>query len=273
MSYLALLAISIALAAVLTPLVRALGAGVAIHEANVVPGVANRLLAPFVHRIYLGFPASAAAFPAGKGVVTGHPVRTDIAALALERRAAPDRSRPARVLVLSSTRGESFLAARVPALLAELERADVVVEALHQCGDVSTSDVAHAYRRAGVKATVVPYLDEIASAYRWADLVIARAGAGTIAEVAAAGVPALLVPLADASGDHQAANAAAVAAAGAGLAVREGDWRADALAAWLTALLETPTWTVASRAARARAVPDAAARIVADCERMMATRW
>jgi UDP-N-acetylglucosamine--N-acetylmuramyl-(pentapeptide) pyrophosphoryl-undecaprenol N-acetylglucosamine transferase len=252
---------------------RALGAGVAIHEANVVPGVANRLLAPFVHRIYLGFPASVAAFPARKGVVTGHPVRPDIAALASERRAAPDRSRPARVLILSSTRGESFLAARVPALLAEVERGGVVVEALHQCGELPTSDVAHAYRRAGVKATVAPYLDEIASAYRWADLVIARAGAGTIAEVAAAGVPALLVPLADASGDHQAANADAVAAVGAGLAVREADWRAEALAAWLTALLEAPTWTVASRAARARAMPDAAARIVDDCERLMATRW
>jgi len=252
---------------------RAHGAGVTIHEANVVPGVANRMLAPFVHRIYLGFAASAGAFPARKSVLTGHPVRPDIAALAAELRTAPDRGRPARVLVLSSTRGEAFLAARVPPLLAEIERRGIIVEALHQSGDVAPGDVAHAYRRAGVKATVAPYLDEIASAFRWADLVIARSGAGTIAEAATAGVPSLLVPLADASGDHQAANAAAVAAAGAGLAVREAEWHGDAVAARVAALLEAPAWTAASRAARALAMPDAAARIVADCETFMAGRW
>jgi UDP-N-acetylglucosamine--N-acetylmuramyl-(pentapeptide) pyrophosphoryl-undecaprenol N-acetylglucosamine transferase len=252
---------------------RAVGAGVAIHEANVVPGVANRLLAPFVHRVYLGFAASAAAFPARKRVITGHPVRADIAALAAERRQPPDRGRPARVLILSSTRGESFLAERVPALLRDVERRGLVVEALHQSGDVAAADVAHAYRRAGVKATVAPYLDEIASAYRWADLVIARSGAGTIAETATAGVPAVLVPLADASGDHQAANAEAVVAAGAGLAVREVDWRSEPLAERIAALLEAPAWTAAARAARSLAMPDAAARIVADCETLMAGRW
>jgi UDP-N-acetylglucosamine--N-acetylmuramyl-(pentapeptide) pyrophosphoryl-undecaprenol N-acetylglucosamine transferase len=253
---------------------RALGLRVAIHEANAVPGIANRWLAPFVHRVYLGSAAAAPAFPAGRRVVTGHPVRADIAALAAERRPPPDRHRAARVLVLSSTRGEAFLAAHVPGLLAEIERRGVAVEALHQAGEVRADDVANAYRRAGVKATVAPYLDEIASAYRWADLVVARAGAGTVAEAAAAGVPALLVPLTDAAGDHQAANAAEVAAAGAGLAVREAEWRGEALAGRLAALLGDPgQWSAAAGAARRRAVPDAAARIVADCEALMAGRW
>jgi UDP-N-acetylglucosamine--N-acetylmuramyl-(pentapeptide) pyrophosphoryl-undecaprenol N-acetylglucosamine transferase len=252
---------------------RAHGAGVVIHEANVQPGVANRLLAPFAHRVHLGFAAGTAGFAARKCVVTGHPVRGDIAALATQARTPPERTRPARVLVLSSTRGEAFMATRVPALLAALERRGIVVEALHQSGEVAPGDVAHAYRLAGVKATVAPYLDEIASAYRWADLVIARSGAGTIAETAAAGVPSLLVPLGDASGDHQTANALAVATAGAGLAVREADWRGDAVAARVSALLEPPAWAAASRAARVLAVPDAAARIVADCEQLMAGRW
>jgi UDP-N-acetylglucosamine--N-acetylmuramyl-(pentapeptide) pyrophosphoryl-undecaprenol N-acetylglucosamine transferase len=185
----------------------------------------------------------------------------------------PDRARPARVLVLSSTRGAPFLAGRVPELLAEVERRGVTVEVLHQSGEVTAGDVAHAYRRVAIKATVAPYLDEIASAYRWADLVIARSGAGTIAEAAAAGVPALLVPLADAAGDHQAANAAAVAAAGAAIAVREEEWRGEALARRITALLEPPAWVAAARAARGLAAPDAAARIVADCETLMAGRW
>jgi UDP-N-acetylglucosamine--N-acetylmuramyl-(pentapeptide) pyrophosphoryl-undecaprenol N-acetylglucosamine transferase len=252
---------------------RALGAGVAIHEANVVPGVANRLLAPFVHRVYLGFATGAAAFSARKRLVTGHPVRADIAALGAERREPPARARPARVLVLSSTRGQAFLAARVPALLEDLARRGRAVEALHQAGDVAADDVADAYRRAGVKAVVTPYLDDMAAAYRWADVVVARSGAGTIAEIALAGVPSVLVPLGDAAGDHQTANAAAVAAAGAGLAVRETEWRGEVLGGRVAALLEAPAWTAAARAARALAVPDAAARVVADCERLMAGRW
>jgi len=253
---------------------RSLGAGVAIHEANVVPGVANRLLAPFAHRIYLGFSTAAAAFPAGRRVITGHPLRADIAALAGERHAAPDPGRPARVLVLSSTRGAPFLAARVPSLLAEVQRRGRPVEALHQSGEVGADHVTDAYRRVGVKATVAPYFDEIASAYRWADLVIARAGAGTLAEAAAAGVPGLFVPLADAAGDHQADNAAAAAAAGAGIAVRESDWGTEILTAHLSRWLgDGPAWRAASDAARRRAAPDAAARIVADCEGLMAGRW
>src|SRR5207302_10781795 len=156
--------------------------------------------------VCLGFAAAAVSFPARRRLVTGHPVRADIAALAREPRQAPERGRAARVLVLSSTRGAPFLAMRVPALLAELERRGIAVEALHQSGEVPPDDVAHAYRRAGVKASVASYVDEIAGAYRWADLVIARSGAGTVAEAAVAGVPGLFVPLADASDDHQAAN-------------------------------------------------------------------
>ncbi len=252
---------------------RSLGVRVAIHEANVVPGLANRLLAPFAHRIYLGSEAAAPVFARRRALVTGHPVRAEIAALLATHRVAPERSRAARVLVLSSTRGERFFAERVPALLAAVKRHGVAVEALHQTGQLAPDDVAHAYRLAGVKATVAPYLDEIASAYRWADLVVARSGAGTLAEIAAAGVPALLVPLADASDDHQAANAAAVAATGAAIAVRERQWQEAPLAARLAALLGEAEWTPAAAAARRLARPDAAARIVADCEALMTGRW
>jgi UDP-N-acetylglucosamine--N-acetylmuramyl-(pentapeptide) pyrophosphoryl-undecaprenol N-acetylglucosamine transferase len=252
---------------------RALGIRVAIYEANVVPGVANRLLTPFAHRIYLGSALASGAFPADRQLVTGHPVRAEIAALAGEHRAPIDRQRAARVLVLSGTRGGAFLARRAPDLLAEVERRGVAVEALHQTGDLAPAEVAHAYRRAGIRATVAPYLDEIGSAYRWADLVIARSGAGTIAEVAAAGVPALLIPLADAARDHQMANAAAAVAAGGGLAAREAEWDGVALGERVAALLGAPdAWKAASAAIRQLAVPDAAARIVADCERLMADR-
>jgi UDP-N-acetylglucosamine--N-acetylmuramyl-(pentapeptide) pyrophosphoryl-undecaprenol N-acetylglucosamine transferase len=252
---------------------RALGLRLAIHEANAVPGLANRLLAPFAHRVYLASAAAAPAFAESRSVVTGQPVRADIATLIHLPRAAPECSRATRVLVLSSTRGERFLAERVPDLLASLAPHGVAVEALHQTGQLPHEEVAHAYRRAGVKATVAPYLDEIASAYLWADVVIARSGAGTLAEIAVAGVPALLVPLGDASHDHQAANAAAFAASGAAITVREQDWQTGALATRLARLLEAPAWSAASAAARRLARPDAAARVVADCEALMTGRW
>jgi UDP-N-acetylglucosamine--N-acetylmuramyl-(pentapeptide) pyrophosphoryl-undecaprenol N-acetylglucosamine transferase len=252
---------------------RTVGARVAIHEANVVPGLANRLLAPFAHRVYLGFAAAAPAFGTRDPLITGHPLRAEIAALATGGREAPGRDRPARVLVLNSTRGERFLAERMPALLAAVERRGIPVEARHQSGHVAVDGVARASRLAGGPATVVSYLEEIAADYRWADLVVARAGAGTIAEIAAAGLPALLVPLADASDDHQAANAATVAGAGAAITVREADWQCDPLAAQATALLRPAAWTAAAAAARRLARPDAAARIVMDCEATMAGRW
>ena len=125
----------------------------------------------------------------------------------------------------------------MPDLLAAIERRGLVIEALPPVGRPPHNEVAHAYRRAGVKATVVPYLDDIASAFRSADLLIAPSGAGVVAEAAVAGVPALYVALGDAAGDHQAANAVAAAAAGAALAVRETEWQSEALAGCVAALL------------------------------------
>jgi len=253
---------------------RSLGLRLAIHEANAVPGIANRLLAPLAHRIYLGSATVAGAFPARRRRVTGHPVRADIAELGSVPRMAPERLRAVRVLVMSGTRSAAFLADRVPDLLAAIERRGLVIEAFHQSGDQSHNEVAHAYRRAGVKATVVPYLDDIASAFRSADLLIAPSGAGVVAEAAVAGIPALYVALGDAAGDHQAANAVAATAAGAGLAVRETEWRSETLAGCLAALLaDAKAWEAMSMAARRLAVPNAAERIVVDCEALMLGRW
>jgi UDP-N-acetylglucosamine--N-acetylmuramyl-(pentapeptide) pyrophosphoryl-undecaprenol N-acetylglucosamine transferase len=253
---------------------RSLGLRLAIHEANAVPGIANRILAPVVHRIYLGTAVVAPKFPRRRRVVTGHPVRADMAELGVVPRMTPERNRAVRVLVMSGTRSAAFLAARVPDLLAELERRGPVIEVLHQSGEHTPNELAHAYRRVGVKATVVPYLDDIASAFRAADLLIAPSGAGVVAEAAVAGVPTLYVALGDAAGDHQAANALAAAAAGAGLAVRESEWQGETLDAKVAALLaDGKAWTAMTMAARRLAVPNAAERIVVDCEALMLGRW
>jgi UDP-N-acetylglucosamine--N-acetylmuramyl-(pentapeptide) pyrophosphoryl-undecaprenol N-acetylglucosamine transferase len=253
---------------------RSLGLRLAIHEANAVPGIANRLLAPLVHRIYLGSAAVAPAFSARRRLVTGHPVRADIAELGSVPRMSPERDRAVRVLVMSGTRSAAFLAAHVPEMLAAVERRGPVIEVLHQSGDFAPNELAYAYRRVGVKATVVPYLDDIASAFRAADLLIAPSGAGVVAEAAVAGVPTLYVALGDAAGDHQAANALAAAAAGAGLAVRESEWQGETLDAKVAALLaDGKAWTAMTMAARRLAVPNAAERIVVDCEALMLGRW
>jgi UDP-N-acetylglucosamine--N-acetylmuramyl-(pentapeptide) pyrophosphoryl-undecaprenol N-acetylglucosamine transferase len=253
---------------------RSLGLRLAIHEANAVPGIANRLLAPVVNRIYLGSAGVASAFSARRRLVTGHPVRADIAELGSVPRMPPERDRAVRVLVMSGTRSAEFLAARVPEMLAAVERRGPVIEVLHQSGDFAPNELAHTYRRVGVKATVVPYLDDIASAFRAADLLIAPSGAGIVAEAAVAGVPALYVALGDAAGDHQTANALAAAAAGAGLAVRESEWQGETLDARVAGVLaDGRAWTAMSMAARRLAVPNAAERIVVDCEALMLGRW
>jgi UDP-N-acetylglucosamine--N-acetylmuramyl-(pentapeptide) pyrophosphoryl-undecaprenol N-acetylglucosamine transferase len=130
------------------------------------------------------------------------------------------------------------------------------------------------YQQLGITAQVLPFAGEVFKHYDWADVVIARAGAGTLTDLALAGVPSLLVPLADAAADHQAENAAAFAARDAALWVRESAWDSDALGRHLADLLREPArWLAMSSAARALAAPDAAAAIVHDCERVITERW
>ena len=243
-----------------------------LHEPNAVAGTTNRLLAPLAARIFTSFPNTVP--PSERVEVIGTPVRSSFAATDAPReRLGARRAQRRRLLIVGGSQGARVLNRTVPAALAllpEQDRPDV----WHQAGRLTVDEARAAYAAAGVSARIDTFIEDMPSAYRWADLVVARAGAGTVAEAAAAGVPVLLVPLADAAGDHQAANAAAVVAAGAGVMVRESAWRGDALAGQLAAWLGQPAqWSVVAEAARRQATPDAAARIVADCEALMAGRW
>lgn len=261
--------------AVVIPAARSLGLLAAIHEGNVLPGRANRWLARVATRAYVHYAASVPALPGARALVTGWPVRRSIATLARGVRTPPSRHRPLHVLVLEGTSRESgFLARHVPSLLAGLVREGSPTEVWHQHTAATSAILADAYGRAGLQARVEPFVEPVADAYAWADLVIARAGAGVLAEVASAGVPALVVPLRDAADDHQTLNAQRFATSGAGLWVREDDWAADVLGPTVAALLRDPArWTAASSAARGLAAPDAADRVVADCETLMRGRW
>ncbi len=241
---------------------RSLGVRTALHEANVIPGLTNRLLSRFVERVYLGSAAASAALRSRSVLVTGHPVRAAMLAAA----GGMHLDGPHRILVVGGSQGAHFLNQHVPDLLARVADDGVAIEVQHQVGSIEAEVVRARYAAAGIAADVVAYIDDMASAYAWADFAIARAGAGTIAELAVCALPAMLVPLPSAAGGHQAANAEACARAG-GWAVHEDQWHVPTLAARLTALLRNEG-ALKAAAARMRelAVPDAAARVVADCE-------
>ena len=130
-----------------------------------------------------------------------------------------------RLLVCGGSLGSPFLNRRVPELAAALREAGIAVEVWHQAGERALDEIRAAYAAAGIAARVDAHVDDMAAAYRWADVAVACAGAATLAELAAAGLPALLVPLAAASDDHQSDNAAAFAAATGAPWVREADWK------------------------------------------------
>ncbi|MDX2167197.1 MAG: glycosyltransferase [Deltaproteobacteria bacterium] len=239
---------------------RQLGLATAIIEPNIAPGLTNRLLGRLVDRVYLGSAAAAAHFGAAQRLVTGVPVRPDLAAPATARRAGPPR-----LLVTGGSGGSAFLNRAAPALLAALQGRVGPLAVHHQSGSGDPQAVAAAYAGLGIAAQVEPFIADMPGAYAWADAAVAAAGAVTLAELAAVGLPALVVPLSTASEDHQTANARAFAAAGHGHWCGEADWDRDALAAWLASALD-----------RAPAEPapsvDAAAVIVSDCEAILEWR-
>jgi len=271
-----------------------------IHEQNAIAGTTNRWLARFASRVFEAFPAS---FPAGVDAeCVGNPVRASIAALppAAERIAelagklvpgtnfrdekkasgtishetdaaekmVPDTISPgrrARLLVVGGSQGARILNTTVPAALARLPE-ELRPEVRHQAGRTA-DDARAAYRSEGLDADVREFIDDMADAYGWADFVVARAGALTIAELAAAGLPAVLVPYPHAIDDHQTRNAEWFVSCGAGIAIAERDLDAERLAAELRTLLYAPTNRLAAMADAARKLArvDAAERIADAC--------
>jgi UDP-N-acetylglucosamine--N-acetylmuramyl-(pentapeptide) pyrophosphoryl-undecaprenol N-acetylglucosamine transferase len=233
-----------------------------VHEQNRVPGVTNKALARVARRVLAGF---ADAFPLMQKLTwVGNPVRAAIAAIAPPNERLAGRAGAPRLLVLGGSLGAQALNARVPQALAQLpgERPEV----RHQCGAKHADAARKAYAEAGVAASVEPFIDDMAGAYAWADLVVCRAGALTLAEVAAAGLGAILVPFPHAVDDHQTRNAEAFVTAGAAVLLQEKNTDAATLARELARLLGDRAQLVRmGEAARTLARPDAAAAIADVC--------
>jgi UDP-N-acetylglucosamine--N-acetylmuramyl-(pentapeptide) pyrophosphoryl-undecaprenol N-acetylglucosamine transferase len=232
-----------------------------IHEQNAVAGLTNRALARLSRRVYAAFPQ---AF-SGRAVVIGNPVRAEIAALGeAPRPAARMTGRRLRLLVVGGSLGARALNERLPEALARLPEARRP-EVRHQAGRDKEIATHEAYATQGVAARVTPFIDDMAGAYDWADLVVCRAGALTVAELAAAAKPALFVPFPHAVDDHQTANARALVAHGAARLIPEREMSATALAEMLATLLDPETLATMAAQARACAHLDAVERLVAGC--------
>jgi len=240
---------------------RLAGARIAFLHADAAPQLSLRLLGPLVSRVLCGFDGPACAGAGPRGAVTGVPVRGDIAALAPPEERLAGAEGPLRLLVLGGSLGARALNEVLPgalALLAPGARPRV----LHQCGAGHEDDTRARYAAAGIEAEVRAFLPDMAAQYAGADLVVCRAGAVTVAELCAAGVASILVPLVARTTDHQRGNARMLAAAGAALVLEPAQFAPAPLAALLRGA-SRPRLMQIARAARALGRRDAT-RAVAD---------
>jgi UDP-N-acetylglucosamine--N-acetylmuramyl-(pentapeptide) pyrophosphoryl-undecaprenol N-acetylglucosamine transferase len=199
-----------------------------IHEQNAIPGLTNRWLARIAGEVLQGFPGSFEKKVGARFV--GNPVRSDIAAIADPAVRFAGRSGRARLLVFGGSLGAQRLNAMVPLALSLLDP-DTRPQVRHQAGERGVDAARTAYREARVEADVTPFIEDMAAAYTWADVAVCRAGAMTIAELQAAGLGALLVPLPIATDDHQTKNAETMVHIGAGRVLQERDMTAETLSA------------------------------------------
>ena len=230
-----------------------------IHEQNAVPGLTNRVLALLANRVLEAYPGCFGRH----GIETGNPVRAAIVALSDLQR-LPPQDRKLRLLVVGGSRGARRLNEVLPAALAAC--APFVLEVWHQTGEAGLAMTRDAYASREMAARVDAFIDDMPAAYAWADFIVCRSGAMTLAEITAAGLPSVLVPFPHAVDDHQTANARYLAEAGAAMLVPESELTPASLAGLLRELMGDSA-RLADMGARARrlARPAAAAQVAGHC--------
>jgi UDP-N-acetylglucosamine--N-acetylmuramyl-(pentapeptide) pyrophosphoryl-undecaprenol N-acetylglucosamine transferase len=238
-----------------------MGKPLVLHEQNSVAGLVNKVLAGVADRVFTAFPA---VFPKGEWV--GNPLRAAFLQQPPPQTRFEGRSGPLRLLVVGGSLGAKALNDTVPqalALIPEAERPSVV----HQSGEKQIDALRASYAAAGVSAELTPFIDDTAQAFAEADLIICRAGASTVTEIAAVGAAALFVPFPSAVDDHQTTNARFLVDAGAAWLVPQTELTPAALAQKLQALQRTQLMEMA-RKAKQMEKTDAVAAVVAACEQL-----
>ena len=233
-------------------------------EQNAVPGLTNRVLARFVRAAAVTF-ESTKTFFGEKGFVSGNPVRAEFVADSQpSMEARDDQTSGVQVLVFGGSQGAHAINVAMVEAAPELAAGGQRLRLTHQTGERDVEMVRAAYGAAGIQADVEPFFYDMGRRVAAADVIICRAGATTIAEIAAAAKPAILIPLPTATDDHQRRNAEALASAGAAEMLLQSDATGPVLAGRIKALAADPARrAVLSRAARSFARPDAA-RVIAD---------
>lgn len=208
-----------------------LGIPLVIHEQNRVVGTTNRLLARIANRVLEAFPDSFT--PAFKAICTGNPLRKQFVDWGEER--TPTIEQGVKVLIIGGSQGAQILNEVVPEAIAHWHTQGVQVK--HQTGAVMQAQVAERYQALGIDAEATAFISDMVAAYQWADILICRAGAMTVSEVAAVGIPAIFVPLPNAIDDHQTANAKYLTDADAGILLMQKDLNTETLVQHLSLML------------------------------------
>ena len=234
-----------------------------VHEQNRIPGMTNRVLAKLARKILQAFPGTWEAQLQPE--TCGNPVRKHVAELAAPALRMAQRRGAVRVLVTGGSQGARALNRLAPEALSLLP-AGLSFEVRHQAGKGWKEETVGAYRSAGVDADVTEFIDDMAAAYGWADIVVSRSGALTVSELAAAGVAAVLVPFPHAVDDHQTRNAEFLVEAGAAILKPEAGMDARSLADTLDSLMASREKLVSmAEKARSVSVPDSADRVARLC--------
>jgi len=236
-----------------------------ILEQNSIPGLTNKILGKFVRAVFIAFDETRRFFKANKVIMTGTPIRaqirTRIAAVTDDE--APPPGDALRLFVFGGSQGAVAVNEVVVDALVLLAGRGTHIEVVHQCGQRDLERTRQRYEQAGIEADCRAFIDDMAREYHRADLVVARSGAATVAELAAAGVPAILIPFPTAADNHQEINARELAERGAALMLRQAELDGTKLSEQLTKLMEDPGALERMRSGmKTLARPDAADAIV-----------
>jgi UDP-N-acetylglucosamine--N-acetylmuramyl-(pentapeptide) pyrophosphoryl-undecaprenol N-acetylglucosamine transferase len=243
----------------------------ALMEQNSTPGMTNRLLGKVVDRAFVSFEQTCQHFPDTPCEFVGNPVRRSLLDLAESfDYQAPTERREFRILIIGGSGGAASFNSKLPVDLCALGAQAEHVVVRHQCGRDRLGEVDGGYADFEGSAEVVEFIDDMAEAYKWCDLLICRAGASTIAEVLVLGLPAIYVPFPHAADDHQTKNAQSIAEAGAGIAISDADIGQGRATRLLAGLLHNPV-SLKNLAVKARTLgrPDAARVIATQCLEML----
>lgn len=243
-----------------------LGIPTVIHEQNSIPGMANRKLGRVAGKVCVSLPDSRDYFPAGKTVLTGNPVRSAILDLSL---LPPRSNQKTTLLILGGSQGAHAINELMVEIFSSKDDAFGKLKVIHQTGKADEEMVAKAYKTAGIDAHVSAFFADMAEIYGQADIVVSRAGATTLAELAVLGKPALLIPYPYAADNHQEKNGAWYAAGGGAVLLQQFDLTAGKLKSVLEPLIEHPEKRQQmSEAMKQLGIPNAAERIVDICLQM-----